>query len=258
MRLKDKVALITGASSGFGEAGARLFAKEGASVMVADINDKAGEAVARSINEAGGKAAFVHVDTGNVAEVEKMIETTVKTFGKLNIFWHNAGIAGPGPLENVTEADFDRLISIHVKGGFFGAKAAIPHLKAAGGGSVLFTSAVAGFWALPDNPVYSMAKASLAILTRCLAQQFGKDNIRVNCVAPGAIKTELFLGLFNRDSDKTTEEMDKQVLAPYPMARYGVPEDVAQGALFLVSDEANYITGIALPIDGGRLAPGHG
>ncbi len=255
MRLKGKVALITGAASGFGRAAAYLFAEEGARVVVADFNAANGEEVVKNIRNKGGEASFVHVDCGVVSDVENMVKHAVETFGKLDIFWHNAGDAGPGNIARVTEEQFDRTMSIHVKGGFFGAKFAIPEIRKSGGGSILFTSSVGGIKPSAGSPVYAMAKTSLAMLTRCLAVQLGKENIRVNCIAPGAVETGLWNDFMGRDPDLITpDEYETGILTGTPMGRKGKTEDIAQAALFLVSEEANYVTGTVIPVDGGFCA----
>jgi NAD(P)-dependent dehydrogenase (short-subunit alcohol dehydrogenase family) len=254
-KLDSRVALITGAASGFGRAAAMLFAKEGAKVVVNDINDQAGQKVVETIRKARGEASYVHADTGMVSEVEDMVKKAVAIYGKLNIFWHNAGVAGPGYILRVTEQAFDRCLAIHVKGGFFGAKYAIPEIKKAGGGSILFTSSIGGYRPSAGSPVYSMAKASLSILARCLAVQWAKDNIRVNVISPGPVKTGLWNDFMGRDPDLTSpEEYERKIMDMTPMRRHGQPEDIAQAALFLVSDEANFITGVTLAVDGGMLA----
>ena len=255
MKLDGKVALITGAGSGFGRAGSILFAKEGAKVVVVDINDEGGRETVRLIKEGGGEASYVHADVGVVADLEKMIKAAVGTYGKLNIFWHNAGNAGPGRIERTTEEAFDRTLDIHVKGGFFGSKFAIPEIKKAGGGSILFTTSGSAYRPSPGSPTYSIAKAGLSILTRCLAVQLGKDNIRVNCIAPASNKTGLFEAFLSRDPDLIEPKfLEKRLLDLTPMGRHGELDETARAALYLVSDDASYVTGIVLPVDGGMLA----
>lgn len=255
MKLKGKVALITGAGSGFGRAGSILFAKEGAKVVAVDINDEGGQETVKMIEEEGGEASYLHTDVGVVAEVEEMIKTAVKTYGKLNIFWHNAGNAGPGRIDRTTEEDFDRTLAIHIKGGFFGSKFAIPEIKKSGGGSILFTTSASGYRPSPGSPTYSIAKAGLSILTRCLAVQLGRDNIRVNCIAPASNKTGLHAAFMSRDPDLVDpNKMEKKLLEITPMGRFGELEESAMAALYLVSDDASFVTGTVLPIDGGLMA----
>ncbi|MFC1967513.1 SDR family NAD(P)-dependent oxidoreductase [Chloroflexota bacterium] len=255
MRLKGKVAIITGAGSGFGRAGALLFAKEGAKVLVADINDQGGEETVRLVKEAGGEASYIHTDVGVVAEVEKMVQAAVKTYGKLNIFWSNAGNEGGGPIEITTEEIFDLTMNIHVKGGFFGAKFAIPEIIKSGGGSILYTGSASGLKPSRVSPSYSVAKAGLAMLTRSLAMALAKKNIRVNYIAPGVVATPLWPRFQSRNPESEGPEVEeKHILEATPMGRFGQPEDMAQAALYLVSEEAAFVTGAILAVDGGLSA----
>ena len=250
--LDGKVALITGAASGMGRAGALLFAQEGANVAVVDINDKMGEETVKQIRGTGGEACYINSDVSVVAELEKMVQQTAKSFGRLDIFWHNAGDAGPGVIERTTEEAFDRALALHIKGGFFGAKYAIPEIKRAGGGAVLFTGSVSGLRASRGSPTYSVAKAGLVMLTKCLALYFAMDKIRVNCICPGVVQTPLWPSFISRDPDLVVPEvLERTALQMTPMGRFAMPEEIAQAALFLVSDAASYITGAIVPVDGG-------
>ena len=251
-RLDGKVAIITGSGSGMGKAAALLFAREGAKVAVVDINDKGGAEVVEAIKKAGGEAIFLHVDVGVEADLKRMVEQAVKAFGKVNIFWHNAGIAGTGIIERTTEKDFDRQIAIHVKGGYFGAKYVIPEMKKAGGGAMLFTSSISGIKPSAGSPSYSIAKAGLQILAQCIALGYAKDNIRANAVCPGAVDTPLWPAFVSRDPDLIPPaELEKRYLSKMLIGRKLRPEEIAQTALFLCSDEASAITGAILPVDGG-------
>ncbi len=250
--LNGKVALITGAASGMGKAAALLFAKSGAKVAVVDINDALGEDVVRQIREEGGESVYIHADVSKVPETERMVQKTVQVFGRLDAFWHNAGNAGPGSIERTSEEEFDFTMALHVKGGFFGAKYALPELKKVGGGSILFTSSLAGLKASRSSPVYSLAKSSLVMLTKCLALHHSKDNIRINCICPGAVETPLWPSFIGRDSDlHDPAEVTKMYKQKTPMGRFAEPEEIAQMALFLVSDAASYVTGAVIPVDGG-------
>ncbi len=250
--LDGKVALITGGASGIGRSSALLFAKEGAKVVIADINDQMGRETVKLAKEAGTEIHYVHADVSDISDLEKMVQETVKIFGKVNIFWHNAGNAGPGSIERTSEEDFDKTLSIHVKGGFFGAKYGISEIKKAGGGSVLFTSSGMGLKP-SSSPTYSMAKASLIMLTRCLALHCSKDNIRVNCICPGITTTPLSAGFAARNL-VPLDVHEKNSLQRIPVGRRGEPEEIAQTALFLVSDAASYITGAIICVDGGLTA----
>ncbi len=250
--LEGKVALITGAASGMGRAAADLFAAEGASVAVVDINDTLGEETVRKIRHDGGQAVYIHADVSRVPEMQSMVQRTVKEFGKLDIFWHNAGNAGPGSIERTTEEEFDFTMALHVKGGFFGAKYALEELKKAGGGAVLFTSSLAGLKASRSSPVYSLAKSSLVMLTKCLALHYSQFNIRVNCICPGAVETPLWPSFVGRDSDVHNAEAVTQMYKQRtPMQRFGEPEEIARAGLFLASAAASYVSGAILTVDGG-------
>ncbi len=252
MKLKGKVALITGAATGIGRAAALLFAKEGAQVVIADINEKdAGETV-QTIKKDGGAAFFTYVNLLNIIEVEKMVKTAVAAYGKLHIFYHNAGVAGPGRIESTTEEAYDQIMDLHVKAGFFGAKFAAPEIKKAGGGSILFTGSGLGLRPSSQSPAYSVSKAGLLMLTRTLAVSLAKDGIRVNAVCPGPISsTPLWQGVLARNPEIVPEAYTQMNIQSRPIKRLGTPEEMAQAALFLVSPEASYITGVALPVDGG-------
>lgn len=256
MRLKDKVAIITAAGSGSGQAGALIFAREGAKVVVADINPEAGVNTVKMVKDKGGEATFVHVDVGQVSEVHKLIETTVQKYGKLNILWNHAGIPGPGKLEDTEEADFDKSLAVNMKGGFFATKFAAPHMKKAGGGSIIFTASTSALRASPWSPSYASAKGGLIPLTMSLAVYLGPNNIRVNCICPGIIDSPMArvfvdrTGLMAKDVvEKAIEDFSKKV----PLVKNATPTDIANVALFLASDEAAFVNGVTIPVDGGVI-----
>jgi NAD(P)-dependent dehydrogenase (short-subunit alcohol dehydrogenase family) len=257
MKLKGKVAIITGSATGIGQATAKLFAKEGAKVVVADINDREGNETVKAIKETGGDAIYVHTNVIELIELEKMIKTAKDTYGRLDIFYHNAGVAGPGNLENTNEKDYDISMAINLKAGFFGAKYAVPFIKESGGGSILFTSSSSGVHPSPaGSPSYSVAKAGLIMLTRALALALAKDNIRVNCVCPGPITTTpLWPDFVSRNPGVNPDDLTKAIVEQtVPLKRPGTPEEIAEAVLFLVSPQASYISGVALPVDGGSSA----
>ena len=252
MKIQGKVALITGAATGIGRATAILFAKEGAQVVIADINEKDADETVQTIKKDGGDALFTYANLVNTIELEKMVRTTVATYGKLHIFYHNAGVAGPGRIELTTEEAYDHIMDIHLKAGFFGAKFAAPEIKKAGGGSILFTASGLGLRPSSQSPAYSVSKAGLIMLTRALAVALAKDGIRVNAICPGPISsTPLWQGVLARNPEIVPNEYTQMNIEKRPIKRLGTPEEMAQAALFLVSPEASYITGLALPIDGG-------
>jgi NAD(P)-dependent dehydrogenase (short-subunit alcohol dehydrogenase family) len=257
MKLDTKVALITGAATGIGRATARLFAQEGASIVIADIKDKEGSETVEMIKNAGGEARFVHVDVASVDELEKMIKTAEDTYGRLDIFYHNAGVAGPGNIEGTGEKGYDLSMAINLKAGFFGAKYAIPLIRKSGGGSILFTSSASGVHPSPaGSPSYSVAKAGLIMLTRALALSEAKDNIRVNCICPGPItSTPLWPDFVSRNAGVNPDELTRAIVdQTVPLKRPGTPEEMAEAALFLVSPQASYISGVIFPVDGGSSA----
>ncbi len=257
MKLDGKIAIITGAATGIGSATAKLFAKEGARVIIADINDKEGNETVKAIEKAAGNSLFIHVDVAKMAELENMIKIVQDAYGGLDIFYHNAGIAGPGNLENTAEKDYDISMAINLKAGFFGAKYAAPLIKKSGGGSILFTSSSSGIHPSPaGSPSYSVAKAGLIMLTRALALSLAKDNIRVNCICPGPIvTTPLWPDFVSRNPGVNPDDLTKTIVEQtVPLKRPGTPEEMAQAALFLVSPENSYISGIFLPVDGGSSA----
>jgi NAD(P)-dependent dehydrogenase (short-subunit alcohol dehydrogenase family) len=253
MKLQGKVALITGAATGIGRATALLFAHEGAQVVIADINEEDAAKTVQTIKRAGGDAFFTYANLLNMTEVEKMVQTTVATYGRLHIFYHNAGVAGPGRIELTTEEAYDQIMNIHLKAGFFGAKFSAPEIKKAGGGSILFTGSGLGLRPSSQSPAYSVSKAGLLMLTRALAVALAKDGIRVNAICPGPISsTPLWQGVLARNPEIVPEEYAQMNMQIRPIQRLGTPEEMAQAALYLVSPEASYITGVALPVDGGR------
>jgi NAD(P)-dependent dehydrogenase (short-subunit alcohol dehydrogenase family) len=257
MRLKEKVAIITAAGSGSGRAGALIFAREGAKVVAGDISAKAGQETVDMVKKSGGEATFVQVDVGKVGEIRKLIETTVKTYGKINILWNHAGIPGPGLIEDTEEEAFDKALSVNIKGGFFATQFVIPHMKKAGSGSIIFTASSAGLRGSPWSPSYSLAKGGLIPFTMSLAVLLGPHNIRANCICPGGIDSPMLRVFVDRKGamkEDVKENMIKEVMKKNPIPRLAMPEDIAYAALFLASDEASYISGAILPVDGGGIA----
>lgn len=252
MKLAGKVALITGAATGIGRATAILFAREGAKVAIADINETDAQETVRAIGANDGEAIFERTDLTRLADIEKMVKATVAAYGKLDIFYHNAGVAGPGRLERTSEEAYDQIMDIHLKAGFFGAQFAVPEIRKAGGGSILFTGSGLGLRPSSQSPAYSASKAGLLMLTRALAVALAADGIRVNAVCPGPIaSTPLWQGVLARNPEIVPDDYEKMNMQVRPIKRLGTPEEMAAAALFLVSPEASYITGVALPVDGG-------
>jgi NAD(P)-dependent dehydrogenase (short-subunit alcohol dehydrogenase family) len=255
--LQGKVAVITGSTAGIGRAGAIAFAREGAKVVVSGRNRQRGEEVVGVVREQGGEASFVPADMLRLADIEQLVGKAVDTYGRLDIYWHNAGIVGPDDIENITEEIYDDMMTVHLKAAVFGAKFAAPEIRKAGGGSILFTSSVAGLKQSGYSITYSLAKTGLIMLTRKLAVDLAKDNIRVNCLCPGRVRTQMRASIAEekaRAMGIAPEEWEKKDRERIPIGRYVTEEEVAEGALFLVSDRASGVTGVALPIDGGFLA----
>jgi NAD(P)-dependent dehydrogenase (short-subunit alcohol dehydrogenase family) len=255
-KLDGRVAIITGSTSGIGAAGARLFAQEGALVVVSGTNAERGRAVVRDIERTGGQAVFVRTDVRDTADLRTLVAVAVRRYNRLDIFWHNAGSPGLRRIDLVTEAAFDEMMAVHLRAGFFGCQIAIPAMLRGGGGNLLLTGSGAAFMPLAADPAYSVAKSGLVMLTKCLATHLGPQNIRVNCVCPGPTKTPLRTEIFRRRSSNaaSAEALDRANVAATPLRRVADPEEVARVALFLVSDDASYVTGAAVLVDGGLVA----
>jgi len=247
-KLDGKVAVITGAASGMGHATAIRFAREGAAVVVADLNSQAGEATISEIAAAGGRAVFQHTDVSSEGDIKSMIERAVKEFGRLDITYNNAGIGGAtGRLDEITAADWDKTFAILTRAVFMGIKYSIEPMRKAGGGSIISTASVAGLKGVAGLHAYSAAKAAVVNLTESAAIELGHDRIRVNCICPGGIVTPLVY----RGMRGGEEEARRNMARMQPIPRAGRPEDIAAMALFLASDEAEWITGTAMIVDGG-------
>ncbi len=251
MRLKDKVAIITGGGSGFGEVTGRLFAREGAAVMLADINSAAARAVAESIQAEGGKASWAETNVSSSESAAALVEKTLAHFGQVDILFNNAGIEGFGSVIDTEEATWERIFAVHVRGAFLCSKYTIPAMiKRGKGGSVINVSSVAGLVGLQNMAAYSAAKGAIISLTRSMAADFARYNIRVNCIAPGTAMTPLGKRLIEND----TPEKLAQRLSRYPLGRFGEPEEIARSVLYLASDDSSYSTGSCLVMDGGLTA----
>lgn len=252
MKLKDKVALITGAGSGIGRATAILFAKEGSKVVVADCAKESGEQTVEIIKNAGGEASFVYVDVSRADDVQRMIEKTVKYYGKLDVLFNNAGINIPAPITEITEELWDKIININLKGVFLGCKYAIPVMKKQGGGVIINTASIFAFVGFANDSAYCASKGGVYAFTRALALEVAPFNIRVNCICPGTTMTPLVQGVWMRLGEP--EERERTTKQQIPLGRLGRPEDIANAALFLASDDSSFMTGAAIIVDGGFTA----
>jgi NAD(P)-dependent dehydrogenase (short-subunit alcohol dehydrogenase family) len=245
-KLDGKVALITGAGSGMGRATALLFARESARVAVADYVPAGGRETAGMIKEDRGEAIFIEADISKAADAEMMVKKTVDTYGRLDILYNNAGISGRMAFTaEITEEEWDLILNINLKGVFLGSKYAIPVMLEQGGGVIINTASTAGLAGSPGLPAYSASKAGVVLLTKTMALEYGKQNIRVNCICPGAIHTPM-LEAGPIQIDTTGRGI--------PLGKIGQPEDIAQAALYLASDDSSFITGISLAVDGGFTA----
>jgi NAD(P)-dependent dehydrogenase (short-subunit alcohol dehydrogenase family) len=247
-KLDGKVAVITGAASGMGRATALLFAKEGAAVVLTDLNSQGGETAVAECAAAGGRAVFQRTDVTSEADIAAAVDRAVKEYGRLDIMYNNAGVAGAvGPIEKVAAADFDKTIAILLRAAFLGMKYSIPALRKSGGGSIISTASVAGLRGVGFLAAYSAAKAAVVNLTQAVAIEVGHDRIRVNCICPGGVNTPLI----HRGRPGAEEASEKNMARMQPIPRAGHPEDIAKMALFLASDDAEWITGTAMVVDGG-------
>ena len=248
MRLKGKVALITGGSSGIGKETSLLFAKEGAKVVVVDLNEKEGKRTVKAIKKKGGKAAFFHADIAKAMDCKKMIEFTEKKYGALHILFNNAGImhTDDGDSQSTEEHVFDLTMDVNVKGVFFGCKYGIPLMRKSGGGSIINTASfVARLGAATSQIAYTASKGAVLAMSRELAIIHARENIRVNALSPGPLRTELLMKFLN------TKEKKQRRLVHVPMGRFGEAKEMAKATLFLASDDSSYMTGTEFLVDGG-------
>jgi meso-butanediol dehydrogenase / (S,S)-butanediol dehydrogenase / diacetyl reductase len=252
MKLDQRAAVITGAGSGIGRAMALLFASEGARVLAADVNGKAAERTAREIAEAGGTGAAMTVDVVVPEQVRAMVERARQLYGRIDILCNNAGIGSTTDVVGCEPDEWDRVMTVNVKSVYLGCKYAIPHMVAQGGGVIVNTASVAGMVGIVKRASYSASKGAVIALTRQVAIDFVEQGIRVNCLCPGTVDSPWVGRLLGQADDPAAARAS--LVARQPMGRLGTPEEVAAAALYLASDDAAFITGTGLVIDGGLTA----
>lgn len=246
-RLKRKVCVVTGGSMGIGEATCRAMVSEGAKVAIADVVDKPGKVLARQL---GQDASYWHMDVSSEASVKATISKIAKFYGRIDVLVNNAGISGVSkPTHEVTESEWDAVQAVNVKGVFFCTKYTLPHMIKAGGGSIINLSSIYGLVGAPDVPPYHASKGAVRLMTKTDALLYAKQGIRVNSVHPGFIRTPMLESGIKKLGDP--KEVEKAMITNTPLGRIGAPEDIAQGIVYLASDDSKFVTGSELVIDGG-------
>jgi NAD(P)-dependent dehydrogenase (short-subunit alcohol dehydrogenase family) len=259
MSMQGKIAIVTAAASGTGKAGALILAREGAAICLAD-QDKAGvEAVAEQIKRSGGRAIAIAGDLRGDGMARDIVSAAVKEFGGLDMLWNHLGVPGPSVVEDLDMEGWDLTVDLNLRSQLVTTIAALPHLRARGGGSILFTASTSGLAGSPWSPTYSAVKSGVIGLARGLAKRYAKEGIRVNAICPGPIDSPMLRVFVNRPDQPGSKDADVEALVQKaagmtPMGRNARPEEIAEAAVFLLSDKASYVTGIAMPVDGGQMA----
>lgn len=259
MRLQNKIGIVTAAGSGMGRAGALRFAREGASVAVVDLDAAAAQAVVDEITQAGGKAIALAGDLRKDEFARGIVRETTRAFGALDFVWNHVGHPGPAAIEGLDWKDFELAMDLNVRTVLVTTEAALPELRARGGGALLYTASTSGLTGSQFSPVYNIAKFGIVGLVHGLSKRYARENIRVNAVCPGPVDTPMLRVFVARPDSQlppgeTAETLVQKRGGQVPMGRPARPEEVANAALFLISDEASYVTGVALPVDGGATA----
>jgi NAD(P)-dependent dehydrogenase (short-subunit alcohol dehydrogenase family) len=252
MRLAGKTAIVTGGTSGMGRAAALLFAREGAQVVVADWRAEGSGPLLDEIAAAGGQATFVPCDVGQRADNERLVNGCVEQFGKLDILFCNAGRFLPKLLPDSSDEEIDAIFAVNIKGLIYASSAAIPHMQRQGGGAILFNASIRGLGAQPGSPIYCASKGAAVVLAKALALDYATQNIRVNALCPGIVDTPMLRWVAGQEADPAAAWL--RYSSEQPMGRLATPEECAYVALWLVSDEASFVTGVAMPVDGGLTA----
>ena len=256
MRMKNKIGIVTAAGSGMGRAGAITFAREGAAVGVVDVDRAAAEKVAGEITAAGGRAVAIVADLSRDADAKRIVGDTAKAFGGLDFLWNHVGHPGPAAFEGLDLREWDNAVTLNLRTVIVTTEAALPEMRARGGGALLYTASTSGISGSQFSPVYSAVKHGVVGLVRGLAKRYAKEKIRANAICPGPIDTPMLRVFVARPDQQSTAGMDKEMLVKTrggqtPMGRPGQPQEVANAALFLLSDEASFVTGAYLTVDGG-------
>ncbi|MBE7051180.1 MAG: SDR family oxidoreductase [Ruminococcaceae bacterium] len=257
MKLKDKIAIITGGASGIGESGTRVFASEGATVCIFDVNETAGKNLEKELSSNGQKVVFFKTDISSYESVEASVSAVEKLFGRIDVLYNNASVFLGGKDTVISDVDldiWDKVLSINLNGMFYMCKQCLPIMKRSGGGSVINTASSAGVVGIPGCAAYTATKGATVTLTRSMAVDYGKYNIRTNCIAPAAIETHMVKESNLNDPDFDNEFFKHQIT---PLRRWGKPDEIAHLAAFLASDEAAYINGVIIPCDGGITINGN-
>jgi NAD(P)-dependent dehydrogenase (short-subunit alcohol dehydrogenase family) len=252
MKLKDKVAIVTGAGKGIGRGIAKVFVREGARVVLVDWDEEAGEKTSEEIRRSGGDGFFMKCDVSNEEQVKAMIQATIAKYGRINVLVNNAAIGMYKTVLDTTSEEWDHCLAVNLKSVFLCSKYAIPHIKTAGGGAIVNIASVHSYQNAGGTAPYAASKAGVVALTRVMAIDYGRDKIRVNAICPGWIETPLIQSIFARTSDpeKARHDVERRQI----LGRLGIPEEVGEATAFLASEQASYITGASLMVDNGMTA----
>jgi NAD(P)-dependent dehydrogenase (short-subunit alcohol dehydrogenase family) len=255
MRLKNKLAVITAGASGMGRAACLLFAREGAKVAIVDINEAGAHGVAEEIRKAGGEAHAIRADLSNAQECRGSVSEAAEKLGGIDVFWAHAGVPGTDVVEDIDLDDYDFAMNLNIRSTYLTVGEAVKHIRKRGGGSVILTASISGLVGSMLSPLYSAGKFGVVGLGKSLSLRYGPEQIRVNVICPGLTDTPMLPGFMGRNASADQAAATQQrFVGMIPMGRVATPEDIAHTALFLASDESAYITGVAIPVDGGFTA----